>query len=47
VLAETAADGWVVLSAGTLRVATWIGSLRGPDDQHAIAVLVRSDDARI
>jgi enediyne polyketide synthase len=47
VLAETAIDSWVVLSAGALRVATWIGPIRGPDDQHAIAVLARSDDARI
>jgi enediyne polyketide synthase len=47
VLADTSADGWVVLSSGALRVAAWVASVPRSESRLALAVLVRSDNARV
>ena len=47
VLDTVTTDGWVVLSSGMLRIATYTALVRGGADQLVLAVLVRSDHARL
>ena len=46
-LVSSEADGWVLLSSGRLRIATWEAEVRGCAEKLVVAVLLRVDDASV
>jgi enediyne polyketide synthase len=46
-LDEVSADGWVILVAGALRVATYVATVQGMAEPLALAILVRCDHAAV
>jgi enediyne polyketide synthase len=46
-LVSAEADGWVLLSSGCLRIATWETEVRGCDGKLIVATLLRVDDASV
>jgi enediyne polyketide synthase len=47
VLVSSSADGWVLLAAGPLTIATFVAPVRGVEGKLALAVLVRGNHARL
>jgi enediyne polyketide synthase len=47
VLSSSTENGWILFTAGSLGVATLVAPVRGAHDPLALAVLVKSDDARL
>ena len=47
VLSYTTQDGWVLLPSGPLVTATYVAQVRGTEGILVLAVLARSDDARL
>jgi len=47
VLTSTTSDGWVLLSSGSIDIATLITSVRGVEAKLALGVLARRSDARL